>query len=334
MARVTCDQLEDAILNSLTAAGATPADARLTTSALVYAEGSGLKSHGLLRLGPLLEQLRSGKINRRPQRSARQAGETVWLIDGDYGMGFPAAQEAVNATIRTLKTSPVVIASVSKSHQLGAAGYYAEQIALDGYVGFVTSTTFGAIAPIGGRTPILGNPPLALAVPRTGQHPIVVDMAPAVVARGNIAAAARRGDKIPATWALDEEGVPTDDPHAAMRGTLNAIGGQKGVLLAMLVDLLLITLTNANLPRETSSVFTPDGPPPNLGHLVLGFDPVRFDVTDAADRCARYVASMLSDSDEMHAPGTRRRKLRAEAKANGLVVDDSMWAEVEPFLTK
>lgn len=324
---ITCDEFESGVCHSLIGAGATEQDARLAAAALTYAESSGLRSHGLLRVRPLLDQLHSAKINGRPERTVQQVAESTWLVDADYGLGFPAAQSGADAVIQSLEKSPVAIAAVSKSHQLGIAGYYAEQIALKGFVGFVTSSTFGAIAPTGGRTPIMGNPPLALALPTNGD-PIVVDFAPAVVARGNIAAAARRGDKIPTSWALDENGQPTDDPQAAMRGTLNAIGGRKGVLLAILMDLLIIALTNSNLPRETSSVFTPSGDAPSLGHIILGFNPESFEITDAQQRCERYLNYVLADGKDMHVPGEGRRKSRLAAIEHGLDVDAQMWRDI------
>jgi (2R)-3-sulfolactate dehydrogenase (NADP+) len=325
MTRVTCDDFQEVVINALIGAGASADDARLAASALLYAESSGLRSHGLLRLEPLLSQLDSGKINPRPLRTVRDISDAACIVDGDRGMGFPAAQAAVDRLRSMLERSPIAVASVSRSHHLGAAGYYVEQLALRGYVAFATSNTFGAIAPLGGKTPLLGNPPLALAVPRADAEPVVIDMAPAVVARGNIAGAARRSEQIPDTWALDEAGLPTTDPAKAMRGTVRAIGGRKGVLLAMLMDLLLISLTDVHLPSETSSVFTADGDPPELGHVILGINSQLFGITDAPERSARYLALMLKDSDEMRIPGERRREARAAAQKDGLDVDEAIW---------
>jgi (2R)-3-sulfolactate dehydrogenase (NADP+) len=328
LALVTCKELEKTITQSLILAGASESDAQIAATAIAYAESSGLKSHGLVRLDPLISQLKSGKVNKKPNRTKKLVSDSLTLVDGDHGIGLPAAQMATDSVIEMLDSSPVAVASVSNSHHLGVAGFYAEQLAEKGYVGFVTSNTFGAIAPVGGKTPILGNPPLALAVPRANADPVVIDMAPAVVARGNIAAAAKNGEKIPTNWAFDENGEPTDDPNAAMRGTISAIGGRKGVLLSMLIDLLLLTLTNAHLPSETSSVFTADGPPPSLGHIIIGFDPNSFEVPNATDRTEQYIASILSDTNQMHAPGEQRRAKRADSLVNGLMVSEEVWESI------
>ncbi|MBP6042043.1 Ldh family oxidoreductase [Candidatus Saccharibacteria bacterium] len=71
MAHVTCKQLEKAIMQSLIAVGATEKDAETAATAIVYAESSGLKSHGLVRLDPLISQLKSGKVNSSPKRSQK-----------------------------------------------------------------------------------------------------------------------------------------------------------------------------------------------------------------------------------------------------------------------
>jgi (2R)-3-sulfolactate dehydrogenase (NADP+) len=325
MAVVPVDDLCRAVVDALSAAGASPVAARTSAEAIVYAETSGVQSHGLSRVKPLVEQLKSGKINGAATFTAVESGPALRLVDANFGLGYAAAACATDSVVRGLKTSPVVVAAVSRSHHFGMAGRYSELIAEAGYVAFVCSSTFGAVAPVGGHRSLLGNPPLSVAAPRADAPPVVIDLAPAVVARGNIAAAAARGDAIPAGWARDEQGLPTTDAAAAMRGTLQTIGGDKGVVLAMLVDVLVAALTVSCLPGEASSVFTPEGPPPQLGHLLVGFDPAEFGV-DATARVSSYVDSLTGDG--MRVPGERRRKNRQAAAVHGVAVDDLLWQEL------
>ena len=63
-------------------------------------------------------------------------------------------------------------------------------------------------------------------------------MALSEVARGKIMVAAKEGRSIPEGWALDAEGRPTTDPKAALSGAMLAMGGSKGALLALIVELL------------------------------------------------------------------------------------------------
>jgi LDH2 family malate/lactate/ureidoglycolate dehydrogenase len=74
------------------------------------------------------------------------------------------------------------------------------------------------------------------------------------VARGKIRSSAARGDRIPLGWALDADGRPTEDPEAALKGTLLPIGGPKGYALALVVDVLTGALTGSDYSVHLSSV--------------------------------------------------------------------------------
>ena len=90
----------------------------------------------------------------------------------------------------------------------------------------IFATAAPAIAPTGGRKPLLGTNPICFAFPGEEEtDPIVFDMSTSVVARGKIRLAAKNGDKIPDTWATDEDGAPTEDPKAALNGALQPLGG-------------------------------------------------------------------------------------------------------------
>ena len=321
MPRLELAELVDLTTLVLAKAGAPPEAAALTAAAVVYAEASGITSHGLVRIPFLADQASSGKIRADAQPQVRRAGDALFLVDAGLGFGYVAAHRAVDALIAALTNSPVVVAAVSNSHHFGVAGQYAERIALAGYVGIAVSGTFGAIAPIGGRRPLLGNPPIALAAPRAEGGPLIIDFAPAVVARGRIASAAQRNEEIPPNWALDARGQPTTSAPAALEGTMQAIGGDKGVLIAMLLDTLVAVTTSSLLPGEAPSVFIPDGPPPRLGHLFLGFDPLRFGNPHAATKIDRYLAALTGDGARMRVPGQRRREARLRAESEGLQVE-------------
>src|SRR3546814_9245843 len=89
--------------------------------------------------------------------------------------------------------------------------------------------------PWGGREALFGTSPFAAGAP--GGY--VLDMSPAVAARGKIRRAARRGEKIPEGYALDKDGRSTTDPNAALEGgVVLPIGGPKGSAISMLMGIL------------------------------------------------------------------------------------------------
>src|SRR5947207_2860270 len=81
-----------------------------------------------------------------------------------------------------------------------------------------------AMPPWGGREALLGTSPFAAGAPGGSHGPILLDMSPAVRARGKIRRALRRGETIPLGWALDAQGRATADAAAALAGVVLPIG--------------------------------------------------------------------------------------------------------------
>ena len=90
----------------------------------------------------------------------------------------------------------------------------------------------------GGAERVVGNNPIAIAVPSDGRRPIVLDMATSEAAMGKIRMAEKAGEAIPGTWAVKADGSATTDPTEAIAGMLLPAAGPKGFGLAFLIDLL------------------------------------------------------------------------------------------------
>ena len=101
----------------------------------------------------------------------------------------------------------------------------------------------------------------------------MIDMSLSEVARGKLMVAAKAGKPIPLGWALDANGVPTTDAHAGLEGSMLAMGGTKGALLALIVEVLVTALTGAAMGFEASSFFVDEGNRPRIGQAFLVIDP-------------------------------------------------------------
>ena len=139
-------------------------------------------------------------------------------------------------------------------------------------------------------------------------------MALSEVARGKIMVAAKEGRAIPEGWALDAEGRPTTDPNAALSGAMLAMGGAKGALLAMVVELLCCALTGAAFGFEADSFFDDEGNRPRLGQALLVVDPGALAGAGAfAERIETLVAAM--DRGRRRAPARQpARRARGEGR--------------------
>ena len=166
---------------------------------------------------------------------------------------------------------------------------------------------------------MFGTNPIALAAPREHDPPLVIDLSMAQVARGKIMMAASRGEPIPEDWALDADGKPTTDAAAALAGTMMPMGGRKGAVLALLVELLAAALTGSRFGHEAGSFFTADGPPPGIGHLFVVFNPPAFSSVPLAARVDQLAAAILAQPGT-RLPGDGRLATRARAKREGVQI--------------
>src|SRR4029079_3823176 len=94
--------------------------------------------------------------------------------------------------------------------------------------------------------------------------------------RATFESAEEGGTSCPADWAVDEDGKPTTDPAAALKGALQPIGGAKGAALALMVERLAGARTGAEFGCGARSFFDVDGPPPGVGQLLVAIDPGAF----------------------------------------------------------
>ena len=100
-------------------------------------------------------------------------------------------------------------------------------------------------------------------------------MASSVAARGKIHRAQEKGEPIPLGWAVDENGSPTTDPHAALKGMFLPIGGPKGFGLALMIDVLAGMLSGSNYGPKVKRFHHMLGPT-GVGAFMMALDPQRF----------------------------------------------------------
>jgi (2R)-3-sulfolactate dehydrogenase (NADP+) len=136
--------------------------------------------------------------------------------------------------------------------------------------------------------------------------------------------AAKEGRPIPEGWALDAQGEPTTDAQAALAGAMLAMGGAKGALLALVVELLCGALTGAAFGFEADSFFQDEGNRPRLGQTLLAIDPGALAGADAfAARIEAFIAAMAAE-DGVRLPGSRRDALAARAAAEGITIPEAL----------
>jgi LDH2 family malate/lactate/ureidoglycolate dehydrogenase len=225
--------------------------------------------------------------------------------------------------------------AVRNSNHYGAAAWHAEMPCADGMTGL--SFTIGAInhmVPWGGSEAMLGNNPFAVALPRKGAPPIILDMACSVAARGKIMVALKEGTPIPEGWAVGPDGAPTTDPATALAGFVSPIGGAKGYALTLTIGLLSTMLSGAAFGLEVTDLYGDFDRPQNVGHL-QGVIPIAA-FTDLADYY-RHIDQAAADVtgvrraagvDRIYLPGEREAIQMEYRRQHGIPVPNEVAKEL------
>jgi (2R)-3-sulfolactate dehydrogenase (NADP+) len=321
MARIPITELAALAADALRASGASETMARVTAKYLVAAEAQGLATHGVMRVPSYCGHLKSGRANGAAAPRIVNEKPAACLIDAGNGLGFEPCEFAIRQAIERASQHGTGFAGVTNSHHCGALGILLEPVAACGMVGLAFSNASAAIMAWGGKRPLLGTNPVAAIFARKTAPPLVVDLSLTQVTRGQIMLLAKEGKPIPEGWGMDKDGKPTTDAQKILvGGSLYAVGGPKGTMLALAVELLCCALTGAALSHEVASMHTDDGPPLQLGQAFLVIDPAALAGSDVYfERVETLVAAMLED-DGVRQPGDRRHQLATRAAQDGIEV--------------
>jgi uncharacterized oxidoreductase len=328
--------LRDLVQAIFEAAGSAAAEARLVADHLIEANLMGHDSHGVIRVAPYIELLRSGKWSaNRHIEVVKDAGALV-VVDGGQGIGQVIAREAIDLGIERARAHGVAVVGVRNSAHMGRIGAWAEQAAAAGLLSlhFVNTTGFGIqVAPFGGSDRRLSVNPIALGAPRTGKEPLIHDMSTGTIAAGKVRVARNKGELLPEGAIIDSRGRPTRDPEAFFTdppGALTTAAGHKGYGLALFVEVLAGALTGggAGHPENPSA----DRPINNLLSILI--DPERMAGAEALaadlERLLAFVTASppATPGGKVLLPGEIERRTKAERSARGIPLDPNTLAQL------
>jgi ureidoglycolate dehydrogenase (NAD+) len=253
-AHISCDQLTNFCIEAMCQCGMTPEEARVAADVLVTTDLWAVHSHGTKALRVYLKRMRAGGLNARGIPKVVAEGPAWAVMDGDNSMAMVSSCRAMEVAIAKAKQAGVGYVSMRNSCHFGAAGYYALLAAKQDMVGLAMSNADANMTVPGGNGKIVGNNPMAYAVPACEEAPLMLDMALSTVAAGKVNAAAAAGKPIPDNWITDEEGLPTTDPTLyPLHAFLMPMAGHKGYGLALMVETLSALVSGAGILGEVVS---------------------------------------------------------------------------------
>jgi LDH2 family malate/lactate/ureidoglycolate dehydrogenase len=276
--------------------GMAPEDAATVADCLVAADLRGVDTHGINRLPSYMTRARKGLADPRAQPAITEITPVVAQVDGKNAFGAIPSKMGMAKAIEMARAFGIGMVSIKHSNHFGMSAWLCQQAIDAGMLSLVFTNSSPALPAWGGRSKLLGVSPIACGAP--GEHPFILDMAPSVAARGKIYKAKRRGEKIPADWALDSQGRFTDDPGAALEGVMLPMGGPKGSALAVMMDVFSGVLSGSAFAGHVTGPYD-FSRPADVGHFLVAIKPDLF--VSAADFRARleYLYQRVVGSEKM-----------------------------------
>lgn len=322
------------------AAGMTADDARIFADALVDADLHGVSTHGLSRLNIYLKRIELGLIEPRAELRVERKRGAVLALDAGNGVGQVQAVKTLEMLLPRARENGIAAATIRNSQHFGAASYYCNRAAAEGFIMLATTNCEPAMSPTGGWDAFFGTNPIAASFPTGKGFPIKVDLSTSAIARGNIIAAAKKNEAIPLGWALDANGNPTTDAQQALLGTVLTMAGHKGYALALMVELLSGVLSGAAIGPEIGSMYKNLDRKQDVGHFFCLLDIEAF--MDRAEFLSRIDETIdklkagrkVAGVSEILVPGERSTRIAAENDRTGVPVGAETWKEIESWCAK
>lgn len=326
---------------ALEKAGMRAENAVITADVLADTDAYGTHSHGTKNLFDYLRKVEAGGMKLNADLTVVHDGPAVATLDADASFGMAPAYNAMELAISKAEKLGIGAVLVKNTSHFGAAGYYALMAAKVGMIGIICSNVDSNMGIPGARGKVLGNSPLAYAIPTGKKDPVFLDIAMSTVASLKVVQAKKDGKPVPDTWVTDKEGLPTTDPsNYPDEGAMQAMAGHKGYGLSLLVEILTGVLGGGGVMSEIPPWLFNMEEPNNVSHFCLAVNPAMFVGEEAFNARMEQVVDELhakplaKGTDRIYYPGEIEWDRYHKAEKDGIQLPDDVVESLEKLADK
>lgn len=332
MPRISFEDLKAEFKRVLIKKGCDEITADLSAQLMTETSCDGVYSHGVNRFPRVVEYIDKGYIDlkARPTKVESMGAFERW--NGNLGLGNVNAKLAMDRAIELARTHGIGCVALANTNHWLRGGSYGWQAADAGCVGICWTNTQPNMPAWGARDRRIGNNPFIMAVPRQGGH-VVVDIAMAQFSYGQMENKALRNEMLPVPGGFDEQGQLSCDPNAILKSwRVLPIGYWKGSALSIVLDLVATVLSGG---RSVPKVGQLSNDEYGLSQMFIALDANNIAGEDYLSTAVNEVLDNLHASERVDAnqavlyPGENSLATRNKNLANGIPVDDGVWAKIQ-----
>ncbi|MDY3031440.1 MAG: Ldh family oxidoreductase [Clostridia bacterium] len=332
MAKIKLDKLRRFSVEVLVKAGMSEEDASTTAEVLITTDTFGVMTHGTKNLYQYILKMQAGGLDAKAVPTVEGEGPSWAIINGNKAVGMVSACKAMNLAVKKAKETGIAYVGVKNSCHFGAAGYYANLAAKEGLIGLSMSNADPVIAVPNGCKKAIGTNPFSFAAPLGNGKSVFLDIALSNVAALKVIMAQEKGQAIPDTWLVDNEGLPTTDAAKFPKeASLQPMAAHKGYGLAVLVEILASVITGAGLLSEIASWNLDLTSVNNAGHAFIAIDVSKMIPPEVFNARINQMASEIKNgpkakgAEKIFLPGEMEWDKRSAALENGEIeITDAM----------
>jgi LDH2 family malate/lactate/ureidoglycolate dehydrogenase len=288
--------------------------ARIIVDQLVDNALCGYKFAGLPRILAIAGDEKT-RNTRRPVKIVHETPVSA-LLDGGNNVGYIVAYRAAEVAIAKARASGMASVGAYNSYYSGRNAYFVEKIVREGLVAFHASSAHPRVLPPGGARPMLGTNPISFGFP-SDDGPVIFDMGTASLMWGEVMLHAHLGEPLPEGVGFDEQGRPSRDARAVLKGGVAPFGGHKGYGLSFAIQALGI-LAGAALAK---------GQVRDYAFLFWAVDPdAMLPGGEFRSQMSEYVRELKATPrqpgvEEIRIPSERARRERERRRVEGIVLE-------------
>lgn len=327
---IAYDELYGVLLRVLLARGFETERADRCARLFADTDRDGVYSHGLNRFPRFIRMIDTGVVDVRGRAERISAPGAMEQWDGRRGAGNLNAQDCMQRAIELAAEHGIACVALANTNHWMRGGSYGWQAADAGVIGICWTNTLPNVPPWGGTEPRIGNNPLIVAIPRPPSH-VVLDMAMSQFSVGALASYRMRGQQLPVPGGYDKDGRLSVDPVALEESRrLLPIGFWKGSGLALVLDMLAALLSGGLATYQIAPIPEKES---NLSQVFIAIRPPSDAATTSyvVEQILAYTQAPSPGGDRVRYPGERTLETRRRNLEDGILVDQSVWTQVQGF---